>query len=70
MRHHVKCALLAGAAWSAISTGALAQSAAPAPQDDTASVEDVVVPAANLLGEEHHGVGIMMSGLDLEVMPR
>ena len=45
MNRLVKSALLAGAAWSAISTGALAQSAAPAPQDDTASVEDVVVTA-------------------------
>ncbi|QTC90735.1 TonB-dependent receptor [Brevundimonas goettingensis] len=43
MNRLVKSALLAGAAWSAISTGALAQTAAP--QEDTASVEDVVVTA-------------------------
>ena len=28
--------------------------------------EDVVIPAANLLGEENAGVKVMMSGLDLE----
>jgi isovaleryl-CoA dehydrogenase len=28
--------------------------------------DDCCVPAENLLGEENHGVGIMMSGLDME----
>ncbi len=28
--------------------------------------EDCVVPAANLVGEENHGVAVVMSGLDLE----
>lgn len=43
MNRYVKTALLAGAAWSALSTFAMAQAAAP--QDGASSLDDVVVSA-------------------------
>ena len=43
MNRYVKTALLAGAAWSALSTFAMAQDAAP--QDGATSVDDVIVTA-------------------------
>ena len=43
MNRYVKTALLAGAAWSALSTFALAQDAVP--QDGASSLDDVVVSA-------------------------
>jgi iron complex outermembrane receptor protein len=63
MNRLVKSALLAGAAWSAISTGAYAQSAAP--QEDTASVEDVVVTARRR-DEQLKDVPIAVSALSAE----
>jgi iron complex outermembrane receptor protein len=63
MNRLVKSALLAGAAWSAISTGAYAQTAAP--QEDTASVEDVVVTARRR-DEQLKDVPIAVSALSAE----
>ena len=42
MNRYVKTALLAGAAWSALSTFAIAQEA---PQDGVSALDDVVVSA-------------------------
>jgi iron complex outermembrane receptor protein len=63
MNRLVKSALLAGAAWSAISTGAYAQTAAP--QEETASVEDVVVTARRR-DEQLKDVPIAVSALSAE----
>ena len=64
MNRLVKSALLAGAAWSAISTGAYAQTAAPQ-QEEAASVEDIVVTARRR-DEQLKDVPIAVSAISAE----
>ena len=63
MNRYVKTALLAGAAWSALSTFAVAQDAAP--QDGANTVDDVVVTARRR-DEQLKDVPIAVSALGAE----
>ncbi|HEX8469829.1 MAG TPA: TonB-dependent receptor [Brevundimonas sp.] len=63
MNRLVKSALLAGAAWSAISTGAMAQDAIP--QEEAATVGDVVVTARRR-DEQLKDVPVAVSALSAE----
>ena len=64
MNRLVKSALLAGAAWSAISTGAMAQTAAT-PQEEAATVGDVIVTARRR-DEQLKDVPVAVSALSAE----